>query len=472
VALTTLSLGLSVGGYFAWMYADWRATRKAGEAKLKAATDTLDASDPDWRPERLFAARNAALPPPEANAAELALKAGTLFPESFHQRFKEPGFLPVLELGTRPHPDDVAAIQDALTTAAGAEALARNLRTARTGGVKVALADPNPIVTPLEHLQKLRVFANLYAARSLVAADAGQIDAALESAADLLDIARAVGDEPFSISQLVRLATGVIAVTHVERSLGLGTAAPATLAKVQSMFLAEAEVPRLVWALRGERATMHQLLDGLDNGSLSMEQMSGVENTTAGEVGIRIVQQHIPAQQAKSIELYSGLIAAAERPHGPARAAAFDLMVEELVRMPKDSEHVFVKLLFPAVNKVDAADARLTGHFRCGAVALACERFRLKTGHFPNGLDELPKDLLASIPDDPFTGKPLIFRTTQTGIVIYSTGMDKQDDGGDLDPIGQPGTDVGFRLLTPEHRRRPHLPKPPPDPPEPPEPKE
>src|SRR5205823_5873539 len=91
----------------------------------------------------------------------------------------------------------------------------------------------------------------------------------------------------------------------------------------------------------------------------------------------------------------------------------------------------------------------------------SCERYRLTRGHYPESLDRIPRDILPSVPEDPYTGEPLMYRRTEDGAVVYSTGRDGNDDGGEvLDPKAQPGTDFGVRLYTPEHRGRPPLPKP------------
>ena len=39
-------------------------------------------------------------------------------------------------------------------------------------------------------------------------------------------------------------------------------------------------------------------------------------------------------------------------------------------------------------------------------------------------------EYLAAIPADPFDGKPLRYKKAQKGYVIYSIGLDRQDDGG------------------------------------------
>jgi hypothetical protein len=45
----------------------------------------------------------------------------------------------------------------------------------------------------------------------------------------------------------------------------------------------------------------------------------------------------------------------------------------------------------------------------------------------------VPSDLRAlgdEIPSDPFTAKPLIYRTTPSGFILYSVGPNRVDDGG------------------------------------------
>ena len=73
---------------------------------------------------------------------------------------------------------------------------------------------------------------------------------------------------------------------------------------------------------------------------------------------------------------------------------------------------------------------------------------------FPRTLDELVPTYIDAIPNDPFTRKPLSLAKTDHGIVIYSFGIDEEDDGGKLKaPEGEYGSpDIGFRLASPEHR--------------------
>ena len=63
--------------------------------------------------------------------------------------------------------------------------------------------------------------------------------------------------------------------------------------------------------------------------------------------------------------------------------------------------------------------------------ALACHRYRLATGVWPERLDQLVPKYLASVPSDPLGGGLLVYRRGgPSGFVLYSKGGNGVDDGG------------------------------------------
>lgn len=86
--------------------------------------------------------------------------------------------------------------------------------------------------------------------------------------------------------------------------------------------------------------------------------------------------------------------------------------------------------------------------------ALALERYRLAHGNYPDSLDRLPGDLLPRVPIDFMDGNPLRYRRTEDHhFVLYSTGLDCVDDGGQMRPdptqTGGPGRGL-FRSEGPD----------------------
>ncbi|MAY74147.1 MAG: hypothetical protein CMJ31_05350 [Phycisphaerae bacterium] len=63
-------------------------------------------------------------------------------------------------------------------------------------------------------------------------------------------------------------------------------------------------------------------------------------------------------------------------------------------------------------------------------LTLAAVRHRQSTGAWPASLDDIDEALLPEVPLDRFDGQPLRYRRTDAGPLIYSVGMDGDDDNG------------------------------------------
>jgi hypothetical protein len=116
--------------------------------------------------------------------------------------------------------------------------------------------------------------------------------------------------------------------------------------------------------------------------------------------------------------------------------------------------NILISLLMPAVNKVqDAAD-------RCEQlqsnlyVAFALAGYDRDHGRYPKELEALAPKYLADVPKDMFSGEPLIYRPTANGYLLYSVGVNGQDEEGhgwDDDPRGD---DLTVRMPLPKLTRK------------------
>jgi hypothetical protein len=446
-----LLIALAVGG----IYATWESTRSRGEARRDAIVQKLDAEDPNWRLHDLCAARNATIPSPDQNAGEQAVRAVDLLPKAFKDWTIEERWRSELKPGVLPHEEDVCEAWVVWTEAAEAVAVARTVRHLSNGGFRLTPAEPNPLETLLPNTQKLREAAGLLDVDAIILAYLGLPDEAIESAHAILNSGRGLGDEPCLISQLVRMAVMAVAKGSIERTLGWGEPTRG-LAELQAALAEELTYPRLTIALRGERGMMYRLLENLDDGELTLEQLSGGPTTQQGRLMSRFYRMHIPAQQAAITEMFNDMLTA-DKLSGAERRAAFD----RIVIPPATYKNLLVRLLMPAWDKVCSAEDRTKANLGTAIAALACERYRQRFGKWPESLEAIPKDILPEVPADPYTGRPLLYAATPDGVVVYATGPDGIDDGGsDLDPRGEPGTDIGFRLFDPDQRRQAPPPKP------------
>ncbi len=77
-------------------------------------------------------------------------------------------------------------------------------------------------------------------------------------------------------------------------------------------------------------------------------------------------------------------------------------------------------------------------HERLLAAELALRSYQSEQGHPPARLDDLVTNYLSRAPQDPFTGRALIYRPQSTNWLLYSVGPDGVDDGGRPAPRGWP----------------------------------
>jgi hypothetical protein len=74
---------------------------------------------------------------------------------------------------------------------------------------------------------------------------------------------------------------------------------------------------------------------------------------------------------------------------------------------------------------------------RIAATAIAVERYRrAHGGALPPSLETLLPGFLARVPEDPYSGRPLVLKPAPDGYTIYSLDSDRRDDGGILYGFG------------------------------------
>lgn len=350
---------------------------------------------------------------------------------------------------------------------------ARELEKLDRGRYPIAWA-PDGLSTLLPGLDSAREVARLLSMAAVLEAQDGRADEALLLGRCALNVGRSIGDEPTLISQLVRFACQAIALGSMERTLAQGEPSKEALRATQRLLEDETGQNLLLVGIRGERALMHQLMQALESGKVPL---SGLTGPPRAGLGSKLEDQFGPtlarSGHAPILRMLTECVEIAELPpeeQGPRFAEVEQEVRRRKARMrPGD---IMVALLLPAVTKVSEAYRRSQANLRCGVTALAAERYRQKHGRWPETLEALVEaGLLDKVPIDPYSGKPLCLGVLKDGVVIYSVGPDGADNGGNLirDKPMNPGTDQGFRLWGPAHRRQPPVelaPEPKPDAPE------
>ncbi len=113
---------------------------------------------------------------------------------------------------------------------------------------------------------------------------------------------------------------------------------------------------------------------------------------------------------------------------GTERRARFSEIEKEVEDLP--FFHVVIKMLPSAMSTVGVIDLRIQGSLRLSQAAIAVERYRLAKGELPARLEELAGEYLEAVPIDPFDDKPIKYKRTEPGYVLWSVGEDGKDNGG------------------------------------------
>ena len=80
---------------------------------------------------------------------------------------------------------------------------------------------------------------------------------------------------------------------------------------------------------------------------------------------------------------------------------------------------------------------------RAADAGIAIELYRREHGKIPETLEAITPKYLPSVPLDPFSGKPMIYKVEDRGFTIYGLGNNNVDDGGRID--NKPGEDNRIR---------------------------
>ena len=150
--------------------------------------------------------------------------------------------------------------------------------------------------------------------------------------------------------------------------------------------------------------------------------------------------------------LYDQLVAAAELPTRDARQSTFSQIDTDLDQLNLTLQRptavawgvlsrrrrseimaaVLLEYFVSAMGNCQIAADRANTRLELMRLAAALSVFRAENGHYPEKLDDLVPQFIASLPIDIFSEKPPIYRADddRAGCLLYSVGQNGVDDGG------------------------------------------
>lgn len=291
-----------------------------------------------------------------------------------------------------------------------------------------------------------------------------RIDKAVDSIAMIGLLARSLDQEPCLVSQLCRNRMVYRGRQATERLLTQTRPAESHLSTLQRLFSDNQGSDLFTRALVSERCfgldLFQQSKDKFVALMKELDEWRHETNNIAAKAEAFVANRD--ADCLFYLDAMDTLIAASEMPESwqalaiartiKAQLGALQeqpierrLVVSLEMLSPRSGEDDFVGRLPMAFDRMTRSSALL----RTAETALAIERYRLANkGQLPSDLNALTPDLLPRVPADPFDGRPLRHTRLAKGYVVYSVGIDGQDNGGKESEraakAGEDGADITF----------------------------
>ncbi|MGB2986539.1 MAG: hypothetical protein WBE26_11730 [Phycisphaerae bacterium] len=310
--------------------------------------------------------------------------------------------------------------------------------------------DGNPLEIRLPSLTPWRNAAKLEHLDVTLRLIDGDSEAAAVAVRLQFHIAASLNEEPTLMARLVQIAVDRLAVRSLESILRVGQVQDETLLDLASDVKARLLSSSMHAAFTCERASFIILCDQLATGQLSLSSVTGKRRDGVA----RLPPEDVREEQIHGVQMYTWLVEAKDDPKAMLAASTrIDKELHKLARNITRKPNLIGKLI-PSFRRAVELHVAAEAELQCALVALGAERFRLRTGRFPESVARLVPDYLDEAASDPFDGKRIEYATIDDGIVVYVIGENEKDDGGSVAPTVQNDhpKDVGFRLFRAERR--------------------
>jgi hypothetical protein len=268
-----------------------------------------------------------------------------------------------------------------------------------------------------------RNLAQAASLRTRMLALAGEGDKAIDSHVSSLRMLRMCDQQPLLITHLIRVSCLNLAAQDVPVILEHGKPSVGQLAKLEAAIKEAEETQDFRRTIIGERvfvlATARKLISTAPKEP--WECPSSIEaypdNWWARPYAKMMVANELEKLNA------AGTAAQTDWPNilQAEQAAA--------VKCSQSKLAAFSQATMPLQMSMTALTGRSLAIARATRVAIMARRYQMETGNLPAGLDELATHFNATLPNDPFTGKPLIYRQAGSGFAVYSVGEVGKDLG-------------------------------------------
>lgn len=284
----------------------------------------------------------------------------------------------------------------------------------------------------------------------------GNIDSSIDYIESLLDLSRVALDDLQLIGKVIGCAMQRDAVESIIWMLGQKELDGKQIKRIDSILREDINREYFVNSTRHARAIVYRVNNAMFSGVLFDAESTDEDLRLSREERILF-----RIGQAKGYYGYAELMEVFNRVISDAKEVPESRLPHRIIDSKNhvDKVHIFAGMIRPAYLTYVNASVSTLAKSRSAKAAIACERYRIDNGQWPETLDELVPKYLPQVPSDPYSrdGKPLLYADFEGGVIIGSVG----ENGGELKVQLHQSEAIedGLRLWDPDQRGLPASPK-------------
>lgn len=303
---------------------------------------------------------------------------------------------------------------------------------------------PQIVDVLLPTLGPFRSMTEALVARAMLKAHAGQIEDACSDLMAVHRLARLIGQGPMVFDRLLAVRIEVLACKGASALAGnrqlTGAQAKAHLADLKAL----PPLPSVIEAIdKGERFSTLDCIATCEREGIRTAIAKAMYRDQDMSTPNLQLDWNVPLRRAN--QWYDRMGTACQKGTFAERKKAMETATDDLTQMKIDAMHsgfrrrlrpsryvgdLLLSLFMPLFGRAAEMYDQATMRRRVTEVALVLAACKAEKGKYPETLTDLKPRYLKKIPNDLFIEKPLHYKRTGEGYLLYSVGPDMKDDGG------------------------------------------
>ncbi len=283
----------------------------------------------------------------------------------------------------------------------------------------------------LPHLRMMRAVASLLSVKALLEAESGNMSRAFDTILTGLRISSHLKDEPYLISQYIRIQCDHIMVDCIKGTSNSKDIPREKAALIINELSSHIDVTPFIRCMDGERVIFGSVVERILKGDrISLKDMVG-KLSLKESLMIRIYESFLCRPILKKDFTWFLTLMSEIRKYYNLPYYEFALEIKHNpIEKPMPKYCLYTRMTLPAFKKAQHNMVAIQAYVEICRAGLALKIYKAKNGGYPEELDKLAPDILEEIPADPFTGENLIYSKSVDGFILYSLGRNMKDDGG------------------------------------------